>query len=402
MKLKILSLLASIIIVPCFGQDYAKEVINELCSEKYFGRGYVKKGQEKAAKYIQKEFEKNNVNHLPNYGYHQYFKHSVNTFPGKNTISCKDTPLRPGIDFMVHPASGSGDYTARFDLFDQMGEGDRSIAYIPADYAEQLAKKGKLNNIIYGWAKVRPVVVGQKKLTWSVAPNAHENPVFLVIDSTIQQCNTLHLSAKNKVVEHESSNVVAWVKGTQEPDTFLLVTAHYDHVGGMDKTFIPGANDNAAGVALLLDLAKQFQQKPSKYSVLFIAFAGEEAGLIGSKYYTENPLVPLEKTKFVMNIDLVGTGSEGATVVNATVFEDHFAQLEAINKEQGVFEPLKKRGKAANSDHYWFTEKGIPSFFLYTMGGPPAYHDVNDKPETLPLTKYSELKKLLATFLNQL
>ena len=72
-------------------------------------------------------------------------------------------------------------------------------------------------------------------------------------------------------------------------------------------TYFPGANDNASGISLLLNLAHYYAANPRPYSIGFICFAGEEAGLIGSKYFTEHPLVPLKNIRFLINTDLAGT-----------------------------------------------------------------------------------------------
>ncbi|RZJ43478.1 MAG: M28 family peptidase, partial [Chryseobacterium sp.] len=72
--------------------------------------------------------------------------------------------------------------------------------------------------------------------------------------------------------------------------------------------------------------------------------------------------------------------------------------LKEINTEHKYISKINSRGKAANSDHYFFTEKGVPAFFIYTQGGPSAYHDVFDKPETLPLNEYNDLFKLIVDF----
>jgi len=101
-------------------------------------------------------------------------------------------------------------------------------------------------------------------------------------------------------------------------------------------------------------------------------------------------------------MDLLGTGDDGIMVVNATVFKNQFEKLNTINQEKNYVKQIKQRGKAANSDHYWFSEKGVPCFFIYTMGGIQAYHDVYDKPETLPLTKFKELFELLIDFTDSL
>ncbi|MFL5752563.1 MAG: M28 family metallopeptidase, partial [Bacteroidia bacterium] len=135
-----------------------------------------------------------------------------------------------------------------------------------------------------------------------------------------------------------------------------------------------------------------------KCSIAFICFSAEEAGLLGSEYYVNHPLFPLSKIKFLVNLDLLGTGDEGITVVNATEFKKQFEVLKQINEEKKYLPLVKPRGKAHNSDHYWFSEKGVPCFFIYTMGGIKAYHDVYDLPQTLPLTKFSEVFRLIVDF----
>ncbi|MCY1522427.1 Peptidase family M28 [compost metagenome] len=189
------------------------------------------------------------------------------------------------------------------------------------------------------------------------------------------------------------------VRGTKHPDSIILITAHYDHLGGMGKsTYFPGANDNASGVSFLLSMARYYAKNPQPYTIAFICFAAEEAGLIGSRYFTENPLLPLAHIRFLINLDLVGTGEQGATVVNATSFPAEFDRLTRINDKEKLLVKINQRGKAANSDHYFFSEKGVPAFFIYTQGGISAYHDVNDRAKTLPFTVYENLFKLLLFF----
>ncbi|MBY0425016.1 MAG: M20/M25/M40 family metallo-hydrolase, partial [Cytophagales bacterium] len=191
------------------------------------------------------------------------------------------------------------------------------------------------------------------------------------------------------------------IDGTHQPDSFLVITAHYDHLGRMGPSvYFPGANDNASGIAFLLEMADYFKNNPPKYTVVFIAFAAEEIGLLGSEYFVNHPLIPLENIKFLVNLDLVGTGDDGIQVVNSTIFTKEFAQLKSINDQENYFQTVKTRGKAANSDHYHFSEKGVPSFFIYALGGITAYHDINDTYEKLPLTKFKELFQLTLKFLN--
>ncbi|MEI9942719.1 MAG: M28 family peptidase [Chitinophagaceae bacterium] len=212
------------------------------------------------------------------------------------------------------------------------------------------------------------------------------------------------VSIENDFIKNfKTVNVCAVVKGSVKPDSIILITAHYDHLGGMGKdTYFPGANDNASGISLLLNLAKYYAANPAPYSIGFICFAGEEAGLIGSKYFTEHPLTPLKNIRFLINTDLAGTGEDGITVVNASEFPAEFAMMNAVNNEKKLLSNIYPRGKAANSDHYFFTEKGVPAFFFYTLGGIKAYHNVFDQSSTLPLNEHEDLFKLIIGFNDKL
>ncbi len=151
---------------------------------------------------------------------------------------------------------------------------------------------------------------------------------------------------------------------------------------------------------MLLNLAKHYSipENQPRTSIAFIAFAGEEAGLLGSMYYAENPVFPISDIEFLINLDILGTGGEGITVVNGAVHITEFEALKRINEQKGYLKQVKKRGKAAISDHYPFSELGVPCFYIYTMGGIQAYHDIYDVPETLPLTEFEDIFRLLTDF----
>jgi aminopeptidase YwaD len=214
----------------------------------------------------------------------------------------------------------------------------------------------------------------------------------------------INFEAKAKVEDYKSQNVIGSIRGKSKPDSVIVVSAHYDHLGRVGSAYFPGANDNSSGVSMMLELANFYSLKENQldYSIVFMAFSAEEAGLVGSKFYVNNPLFPLSKIKFLINLDLLGTGDEGAMVVNATKFPIQFNQLNKINEEGKLLSALKQRGPAPNSDHYYFTEKGVPAFFIYTLGGIAAYHDIYDKAETLPLTKFKEVFSLLTKFISTL
>lgn len=356
-----------------------RQTIQTLTSARLWGRGYTKEGMTKAGDFISAAFKKSGLQPMAGNDFRQHFSYPVNTFPGKMEVTVNGKKLVAGKDFIIGPAS--------------VGQKSTAVHPLQTDSVTFIAKDQRI------------VLSLQDKLTWSVAQNTD--------DYTLLQINKKSLTGKPEMIDlnientfvpqFQASNICGIVKGTRMPDSLLLITAHYDHLGGMgDHTFFPGANDNASGISLLLSLARYYAQNPAPYSIGFICFAGEEAGLLGSAYFTAHPLVPLNKIKFLVNADMVGTGEKGITVVNATLHSKEFALLNRINDQKQYLPKINSRGKAANSDHYYFTEKGVPAFFIYTQGGISAYHDIYDLPATLPLTEFSDLRHLLIDFNAQL
>ena len=181
-------------------------------------------------------------------------------------------------------------------------------------------------------------------------------------------------------------------------DSLIVFTAHFDHLGRMGEALFPGASDNASGTAMVLDIAEHYSKSIPEYDTYFIFFSGEEAGLIGSRYFVENPVFDLKKIKFLINLDLMGSAAKGITAVNGRLHEEEMKRMAKINTERNLIPKLKLRGKAANSDHYWFSERGVPAIFIYTEGNAKAYHDVYDTPENLDWANYEEVFTLLVEF----
>jgi aminopeptidase YwaD len=372
---KIILLLSIVTASTAFAQDisFGRKMVDTLTSSYFWGRGYTNDGMKKAADFLANEFKTYGLEPMAK-NYLQPFSYPVNTFPDKMEVSINGKDLVPGKDFIVSPETRGVKATGDLDVLD-------TIQYINR--------------------KEMVVIKMQDKLTWEISPEVAGYSLILVDKKALDKKPfSFKVNIDNKLVKNfKTANVCGMVKGTLKPDSVIFITAHYDHLGGMGKdTYFPGANDNASGVALLLNLAQYYAQHPQKYSIGFICFAGEEAGLIGSKYFTENPLVPLKSIRFLINTDLAGTGEEGIMVVNATEFSKEFAMMNAVNDDKKLLAKINARGKAANSDHYFFTEKGVPSFFFYTLGGIKAYHDVFDKAVTLPLNEHEHLFKLIVGF----
>ncbi|MFI5131709.1 MAG: M28 family metallopeptidase [Chitinophagales bacterium] len=363
-----------------FSQDlaFAKKIVDTLTSPAFWGRGYTNDGMKKAADFIASRFQSYGLKPMSGNDFLQSFSYPANTFPGRMEVTINGKDLVPGKDFIVSPDSKGVKGRGNLDRVD-------SVQFVNR--------------------QSRLIVKLEDKLTWSVAPEVADFTMIQLDKKALGESpESFRVNIENVLVkDFKASNVCGIVRGTAKPDSIIFITAHYDHLGGMGKdTYFPGANDNASGISLLLNLAHYYAANPRPYSIGFICFAGEEAGLIGSKYFTEHPLLPLKNIRFLMNTDLAGTGEEGITVVNATEYPKEFALMNAVNDEGKLLVKINARAKAANSDHHFFTEKGVPAFFFYTMGGIKAYHDVFDKAETLPLNEHEDLFKLVVKFNDKL
>lgn len=391
---------------------YVNYLVDTLCSPSMAGRGYVDNGLKKSGDFLAAQFDSLGVDFLDGIRF-QEFQHPVNTFPTHPVLRIDGKELVPGKDFLLNGSSTSlsGDFeVVQIDttLLDNPGDielTEGSIYVVHPVSANNRDGASKRAGLIRELAGLVPVIDPVEKLTWSVGTTTFAFPVIEVNQNNVtwKTAKTLDLSVQNEFIQNFSSrNVLGMIPGTEQTDRYVVFTAHYDHLGKMGDAIFPGANDNASGTAMLLDLAAHFASNPPKYNVLFIAFAGEEAGLVGSKYFVDNPLVPLDRIEFLINLDLTGNGEDGITVVNGKMFEEDFYRLAEINTANDFVPKIRARGSAANSDHYWFSKNGVPAFFIYTLGDRTAYHDIYDVPETLEFGGYEGLFKLVVEFVEEL
>jgi len=175
--------------------------------------------------------------------------------------------------------------------------------------------------------------------------------------------------------EIRSRNVIAKLEGSDPElrNEYVVYTAHWDHLGRDGDQIFSGALDNASGTAGLLQLARAFASLPTppRRSVLFLAVTGEERGLLGAKYYAENPLYPLERTVANINIDGLNQWGRTEDIViigygNSTL--DLLVEEEAAAQGRVVVpDPEPEKGFFYRSDHFEFAKKGVPA--LYTDAG---------------------------------
>lgn len=217
---------------------------------------------------------------------------------------------------------------------------------------------------------------------------------------------------------NDSENIWAFIKGTEKPNEIIVISAHYDHVGMKNEEIYNGADDDGSGTVALLEIAQAFKtaQKEGfgpKRSILFLHVTGEEHGLHGSRYYSENPLFPLKNTVADINIDMIGRRDTLHPHTNKYIYvigSDRLSsELHSINEEMNKkYTNLELDYKYNDrndperiyyrSDHYNFAKKGIPSIFFFN-GVHEDYHmptDTPDKIEYDALTKRTQLAFALA------
>lgn len=192
------------------------------------------------------------------------------------------------------------------------------------------------------------------------------------------------IETRSRLYDATASNVLAWWSGS-DPELgkeTIVLGAHHDHFGTQGGLVFPGADDNASGTAVLLEIARAFSTtgiRP-KRSILFLSFAGEEQGLLGSKFYTSHPASPLTTVKAMVNVDHAGAGN-GKITTGLSKIEKAVAQAAA--EKAALSDRLELFGLFPGGDHVPFAEAGIPTATIVTSGPHPDFHQPTDRPDKI-------------------
>ena len=223
----------------------------------------------------------------------------------------------------------------------------------------------------------------------------------------------LKYQIKQKKIEVSTENVLGYLEGSDLKDELLVLTAHYDHIGRRGDKINNGADDDGSGTSAIMEIAEAFvkakeEGKGPRRSILFMAVSGEEKGLLGSAYYTDNPVFPLENTVVNLNIDMIGRidrehkdNSNYIYLVGADRLSTELHEIsEKVNETYTQFEldyTLNDENHPDRiyyrSDHWNFAKNNIPVIF-YFNGVHEDYHrptDTIDKIEFELLTKRTKL-----------
>ncbi len=210
----------------------------------------------------------------------------------------------------------------------------------------------------------------------------------------------------------DSENIWVYFEGGEKKDELIVISAHYDHIGMKNDEIYNGADDNGSGTSALLEIADAFVQAKQagytpKRSILFLHVTGEEYGLHGSRYYTANPILPLENTVANINIDMIGRRGEGKENNDNYVYvigsdrlstdlhklsekANEYVQLELDYTYNDLNDPNRFYYR---SDHYNFARKGVPAIF-YFDGVHEDYHQTTDTSDKIDFPLYAKRTKL--------
>ncbi|WP_261512049.1 M28 family metallopeptidase [Chryseobacterium paludis] len=211
----------------------------------------------------------------------------------------------------------------------------------------------------------------------------------------------------------DSENILAFIEGSEKPEEIVVISGHYDHVGTKNGVVYNGADDDGSGTVAVMEIAKAFQSAKKagngpKRSILFLHVTGEEHGLFGSEYYTDNPVFPLAHTVVDLNIDMIGRddpenrGKNYVYVIGSEMLSSQLKVInEAANKKTSNLElnykyddPNDPDRLYYRSDHYNFAKNNIPVAFFFD-GIHEDYHKPTDDVEKIDFSLLQKRAQLV-------
>lgn len=223
---------------------------------------------------------------------------------------------------------------------------------------------------------------------------------------------TLEMKIKETMIGTE--NIIGMVEGTTKPEEVIVISAHYDHIGVMGDKVYNGADDDGSGTVAVIELAQAFSEAKKagfgpQRSIVFMGMTGEEKGLLGSEYYSEHPIFPLENTVTNLNIDMIGRLDEAhadnenyvyliGTNMLSQELHDISEQANATYKNIGLDYTFNDKDDPNRfyyrSDHYNFAKHGVPVIF-YFNGVHEDYHKHTDTVDKILFDKMENITQLV-------
>jgi hypothetical protein len=389
-----------------------KSHIEYLASDGLEGRRTGTAGEKLAADYIAAQFEKNSLQPKGSNGFYQAFTVAQGReIGGATALSINDNPLTAGKDFFPLAYSGNASINAMpsislmekgepwfFNLAETLSEAKANphfdVASAVITKAKETANRGATALFVYNTSESEDGMKFEAKEraeTLSIPviyiSKAAAKKYFNDPSASLKIAATIDVKETNRT----GTNVVGYIdNGAMNT---IVLGAHFDHLGygednnsrfaGTEKEIHNGADDNASGTAALIELARVLKAAKIKNSnYLFIAFSGEELGLYGSKYFTQNPTIDLNNINFMINMDMVGRLNDSSKTLTVGGYGTSPTWGELYNRvgAQKLFEAAQYRFDSSGtgpSDHTSFYLKNIPVLFYFT-GLHTDYHKPSD------------------------
>jgi len=424
-----------------------EEHLSVLASDAYGGRETGTKGQKMAAEYISGKFEKFGLKAPVNGSYFQSFELTQSALT--SNYFRKDDEKKLGFEDFIYYSNAEtyGEEYVKIVMADDEDamkekykgayvaypvQGMRSMSEERMEVAKENGAVGfvaiiendnEFGSIMgrYGPYLKRPKMV--------MEPRDNDSPERMIILNKEmiswifdQEYEKIQAGDKTKIIFNadyvdtpiQTENVLGYLEGTEKPDELIVLTSHYDHIGITDGKINNGADDDGSGTVSILEIAEAFAKAAEKgngpkRSLLFMTVTGEEKGLLGSKYYTNNPVFPLENTITNLNIDMVGRVDDAHKenpnyvylIGSDKISMDLHNLSEKVNKtytnltlDYEYNDENDPNRFYYRSDHYNFAKNSIPIIF-YFNGTHPDYHKPTDTIEKINFDVLEKRAKLI-------
>lgn len=435
-------------------KEYYNKIVEELSSDEYYGRSLYMNGDVKAAKYIINELielgvaaapaaTRQEVGLKPPYksaispagferwgestpqelAYLQHFSHPMNVFWGDMKVVVDGRELEATVDYIAKEFSSGahGVYDVVYldnkhltsdGFVKYMDSGKFKDKFVVIDWD---AYQEKLE--FHPFERYMPYLVPLKNVGGVILKGGSEDlfpyfkarsyyttkmPVLLTTSQFPSDAKKIEVHIDNQMIfEKDSHNIMAYIPGTKDPDKCLMISSHYDHLGlmGRDNVF-NGANDDASGVAMMLVLARYFQENRPDYSVMFLFTDAEEENLLGAFYYAENPRIPLDNVFAYVEVDMIADNGDYLSVQISEEGKELLTLFEKVNSEMSnPFESLRQEEINDDSDHYAFAQKNVPVFYMSIDGDyHKYYHTPRDTYENFCDANFERFYEMLVGF----
>jgi len=241
----------------------------------------------------------------------------------------------------------------------------------------------------------------------------------LLNSSSFSKTLKVNYTYASQRITQDASNVAGYLEGSDKKDEYVILTAHYDHLGTHNGLIYYGADDDGSGTCAVLEMASAFAKAKAagqgpRRSVVFMTVSGEEKGLWGSEYYSEHPLFPLDKTSVDLNTDMIGridTERKTEDSLNYVYVIGHdklSTELAPINEAANTAssglvldykydDPNDQNRIYYRSDHYNFARKGVPILFFYDGMLQADYHKPTDTVDKIYWDVYEKRARMIFT-----